>query len=219
MTPTEISIELLKAYYQSKNEEIPAQHSLILSEIFESSLPFLEKIKALDGAVVKLQIPDDIGELLFDLLLFHFFSEDSQRLDEHFFESKDWQKIEDTIIDRGTELMNILLYLQEGRDAGISVSLDDYIDEYLIGEDDFDADEHEVYEAIIKNRDEIVTGDLQTMVEIANCNLDSPLENQLLPILFFFETKAKLNVKQDLILKSGSDPSFQSAFLAALSSF
>ena len=219
MAPNEMTSELLSAYYKSKGEETPSQHCIAISEIVESAQNFTEKIKALDTEVAKLQIPDDIGELLFDILLFNFFSEDSQRLGEQFFESKDWQKIEDSIIDRGTELMNILLYLQECKDSGIKVTLDDYLDEYLIGEDELDKDELEVYEAIIKNRDEIVTSDSQTMIELANCNLDSPLGDQLLPILLFFETKDNLEIKHDLILKAGSNPPFQSCFLAVLSSF
>ena len=152
-------------------------------------------------------------------MLFNFFSEDSHRLGEQFFESKEWEQIEDVIIDRGTELMNILLYLQECKDSGIQFSIDDYLDEYLIGEDDFDSEEHEVYEAVIKNRDEIVLGDLDTMVEISKANTGSPLGDQLLPVLLFFETKNSMTKKQDIILKEGTNPAFQSAFLAVLSSF
>jgi hypothetical protein len=165
------------------------------------------------------KLPDDIGELLFDLLLYNFFSEDSQRLGESFFESKEWEQIEDVIIDRGTELMNILLYLQECKDSEIKFSIDDYLDEYLISEDDFDSEEYEVYEAVIKNRDSIVLGDLQTMLEISKANTSSPLGDQLLPVLLFFESKNSIQKKQDLILKEGSNPAFQSAFLAVLSSF
>ena len=111
------------------------------------------------------------------------------------------------------------LYLQECKDSDIKFSIDDYLDEYLIGEDDFDNEEHEVYEAVIKNRDEIVLGDLETMVEINKQNMDSPLIDQLLPILLFFEAKNSLEKKQELILKEGNNAAFQSAFLAVLSSF
>ncbi|MFM9944613.1 MAG: hypothetical protein ACKVQB_05210 [Bacteroidia bacterium] len=210
---------LLNAFYITKKEETPNLLIEKLSENFSSKDNFIKKIKALDSAIGEFKIPDDIGELLFDILLFNFFSEDSQRLGEQFFESKEWVQIEDVIIDRGTELMNILLYLQECKDSGIQFSIDDYLDEYLIGEDDFDSEEHEVYEAVIKNRDEIVLGDLDTMVEISKANAGSPLGDQLLPVLLFFETKNSIDKKQNLILKEGTNPAFQSSFLAVLSSF
>ena len=57
------------------------------------------------------------------------------------------------------------------------------------------------------------------MVEINKQNMDSPLNDQLLPILLFFEAKNSLEKKQELILKEGNNAAFQSAFLAVLSSF
>lgn len=221
MSATAISMTtaLLDAYFKAIKIETPLLLNEKLSEIFSSKDNFIKKIKALDTATGEFKLPDDIGELIFDLLLFNFFSEDSQRLGESFFEGKEWEQIEDVIIDRGTELMNILLYLQECQDSDIKFSIDDYLDEYLISEDDFDNEEHEVYEAVIKNRDEIVLGDLETMAAISNQNSDSPLNDQLLPILLFFEAKNSLDKKQELILKEGKNPVFQSAFLAVLSSF
>lgn len=221
MTTPAISMTeaLLNAYYKIKKEETPKLLIEKLGEVFSSKENFIKKIKALDSNIGEFKIPDDIGELIFDILLYNFFSEDSQRLGESFFESKEWEQIEEAIIDRGTELMNILLYLQECKDSDIKFSIDDYLDEYLISEDDFDTEEHEVYEAVIKNRDEIVLGDLETMAEISKANTNSQLGDQLLPVLLFFETKNSLDKKQDLILKEGTNPAFQSAFLAVLSSF
>jgi hypothetical protein len=57
------------------------------------------------------------------------------------------------------------------------------------------------------------------MLEISKANTSSPLGDQLLPVLLFFESKNSIQKKQDLILKEGSNPAFQSAFLAVLSSF
>ncbi len=210
---------LLNAFYKTKKEETPQLLIEKLSNIFPSKDSFIKKIKALDSAIDESKIPDEVGELIFDLLLYNFFSEDSKRLGESFFESKEWDQIEDAIIDRGTELMNLLLYLQECKDSGIQFSINDYLDEYLIAEDDFDNDEHEVYEAIIKNRDAIVEGNLQTMLQISRNNSNSQLEDQLLPILLFFESKSSVDKKQELILAEGSNPAFQSSFLAVLSSF
>jgi len=214
-----MSSALLEAYYKTTKEDLPAGLNNSLSEILNSKDPFIKKIKALDSFISNSKIPEDIGELLFDILLYNFFSEDSQRLGESFFESQEWEQIEDIIVDRGTELMNLLLYLQECKDSGIKFSIDDYLDEYLIGEDDFDNDEHEVYEAIIKNRDEIIEGDVQTMLEISKNNNSSQLGDQLFPILLFFESISSSAIKHEIIANSGTNAGFQSAFLATLEAF
>ena len=137
-TPISMTTALLDAYFKANKTETPLLLNEKLSEIFSSKDNFIKKIKSLDSTSSEFKLPNDIGELIFDLLLFNFFSEDSQRLGESFFEGKEWEQIEDVIIDRGTELMNILLYLQECKDSDIKFSIDDYLDEYLIGEDDFD---------------------------------------------------------------------------------
>ena len=215
----EMTEALLTAYFKTNKTETPPAIFDQIGEIFTSKDPFIKKIKALDFLIDENKISTDTGELMFDLLLYNFFSEDSHRLGESFFESKEWDQIEDVIIDRGTELMNILLYLQECKDSGIKFSLDDYLDEYLISEDDFNSEEHEVYEDIIKNRDSITEGDLQTILEISKSNPESALEDQLLPLMLFFKTDHNIEKKYDIIASSGTNPAFQNAFLAALSEF
>jgi len=215
----EMSEALLNAFYKSTNNEAPAGLNEQVETVMTSDDTFIQKVKGLDSITESFKIPNDVGELLFDVLLYNFFSEDSQRLGETFFEGEEWEQIEAAIIDRGSELMNILLYLQECQDSEINYSLDDYLDEYLVAEDDFDSEEHEVYEAILKNRDAIEEGDLQTMVEISQNNSDSALDDQLLPLLLFFKTEDSLDKKYEIIKSSGTNPGFQGAFLAALSHF
>jgi hypothetical protein len=211
-----ITNALLNAYYTSIQQETPANFKEKLGALYLSDEPFLKKIKQLDLLIEEFKLQDDVGELVFDVLLYNFFSEDSQRLGESFFESKEWEQIESSIIERGTEMMNLMLYLSECNDSNIESSLDDYLDEYLTGEEDFDTEEFEVYEAIIKNRDAIVEGDLQTIVEIAEKNSNSMLFDQLLPIMVFFETQSEVDEKFETIRQSGTNPSFQNAFLAVL---
>lgn len=211
-----ISNALLNAYYSSINQETPVNIKEKLGALYVSDEPFLKKIKQLDQLIEEFKLKEDAGELVFDVLLYNFFSEDSQRLGESFFDSKEWEQIEGSIMDRGTEMMNLMLYLSECNDSNIESSLDDYLDEYLTGEEDFDTEEFEVYEAIIKNREAIVEGDLKTIVEIANKNSNSMLFDQLLPIMVFFETQSEVDEKFETIRLYGSNPSFQNPFLAVL---
>lgn len=211
-----ITNALLNAYYSNINQEAPTNFKEKLGALYLSDESFLKKIKQLDSLLEEYKIQEDVGELVFDVLLYNFFSEDSQRLGETFFESKEWEQIEGSIMDRGTEMMNLMLYLSECNDSNIESSLDDYLDEYLTGEEDFDTEEFEVYEAIIKNRESIVEGDLKTIVEIAKKNSNSMLFDQLLPIMVFFETQSEIDEKFETIRLSGTNPSFQNAFLAVL---
>lgn len=211
-----ISNALLNAYYSSINQETPVNIKEKLGALYVSDEPFLKKIKQLDQLIEEFKLKEDAGELVFDVLLYNFFSEDSQRLGESFFDSKEWEQIEGSIMDRGTEMMNLMLYLSECNDSNIESSLDDYLDEYLTGEEDFDTEEFEVYEAIIKNREAIVEGDLKTIVEIAGKNSNSMLFDQLLPIMVFFETQSEVDEKFETIRLYGSNPSFQNPFLAVL---
>lgn len=211
-----ISNALLNAYFASINQETPVNIKEKLGALYASDEPFLKKIKQLDLLIEEFKIKEDAGELVFDVLLYNFFSEDSQRLGESFFDSKEWEQIEGSIMDRGTEMMNLMLYLSECNDSNIESSLDDYLDEYLTGEEDFDTEEFEVYEAIIKNRESIVEGDLKTIVEIANKNNNSMLFDQLLPIMVFFETQSEVDEKFETIRLYGTNPSFQNPFLAVL---
>jgi len=210
---------ILGAYFKHLKTLVSTGLTEKINELLLSDDPFKKKVDILDSIIKEHNIKEDIGELMFDVLLYNFFSEDSQRLGESFFESKEWEKMEDSIIERGTELLNILLYLQECKDSEIRYSIDDYLDEYLMTEEDLDQEEHEVYEAVIKNRETIAEGDLQTMVEISNNNPDSELGDQLLPFLLFFEMQSGITKKFELIDENGSNPGFQSSFLAALNVF
>ena len=44
-------------------------------------------------------------------LLINFLNEDIRKLEEDYLDSPEWEKIEESTIDRGTELLNLLLYL------------------------------------------------------------------------------------------------------------
>src|SRR6476661_3738143 len=98
-------------------EGVSAQKELsLLQDLFNSQLDFMSKVDAMDKIFEDSQQLDAIKELTFDLLLINFFSEDSKTLDENYLESPEWEKIEDETIDRGTELLNLLLYLKECED-------------------------------------------------------------------------------------------------------
>lgn len=212
----QMSDALLSAYSSGFNPPQPVTWKDEWFEVLRSAEDIARKIRALDQILSNHNIPEDIGEMLFDLLLFQFFSEDQMRLDESYFESPAWEKVEQIMMDRGTELLNILLYLQECKDNEIHPSLDDYLDEYLAMDIDFDSGEMEIYEPILKNREILAQGNLDVCLRIAGQNPDALLGDQLLPVLVFFEEESAPQQKYNFLKAHGTNPVFQTAFLSVL---
>ncbi len=143
------------------NQNLPT--SLILEEknqglldelirIFSLEKDFMEKVAALDETIEAHPGFRTIQEFLFDLLMINFFSSDQDRYEEDYLESPAWQEIEDETIDRGTEMLNLFLYLRECKEEEIEPSLSDYLEEFLLVEEEDFQDEHEIYEDVIAHQ-------------------------------------------------------------------
>ncbi|UIR57018.1 hypothetical protein LZQ00_04190 [Sphingobacterium sp. SRCM116780] len=120
--------------------------------VFDTDGKYIDKLALLDEAFDDYPLFDELREVYVDLLLMNFFSTDVQKLEEDYLDSEEWEKIEDETIDRGTELLNIFLYLRECKDDEIEPDLDDYLKEFLLVDEDEFQDEHEIYEDIIANQ-------------------------------------------------------------------
>lgn len=123
-----------------------------LQEAFDKEVPFMDKVQALDEAFDDHQRFEELREIYFDLLMVNFFTEDVQKLEEDYLDSPEWEAIEEDTIDRGTELLNMFLYLKECADDNIEPSLDDYLKEFLLVEEDEFQDEYVIYEKVIANQ-------------------------------------------------------------------
>ena len=123
-----------------------------LSAAFEGDNAFMEKVSAVDSAFDDHQKFEELREYSFDLLMINFFAEDVQKLEADYLESVEWEAIEEETIDRGSELLNILLYLKECADDEIEPSLDDFLKEFLLVEEDEFQDEYAIYEKVIANQ-------------------------------------------------------------------
>src|SRR2546428_7859157 len=82
-----------------------------LENVFNAEVGFKAKMKAMDEVFDSHPEFANLREVSFDLLLINFFNSDAKKLQEDYLESPEWMKIEDETIDRGTELLNLFLYL------------------------------------------------------------------------------------------------------------
>ncbi|SFT17075.1 hypothetical protein [Sphingobacterium wenxiniae] len=123
-----------------------------LQAAFEQEAAFMDKVEALDQVFDDYQSFEELREIYFDLLMINFFVDDVQKLEEDYLDSPEWEEIEEQTIDRGTELLNIFLYLNECADEDVEPSLDDYLKEFLLVEEDEFQDEYNIYEKVIANQ-------------------------------------------------------------------
>jgi len=157
-----------------------------LSSAFEGDKAFMEKVSALDAAFDNHQNFEELREYSFDLLMINFFAEDVQKLEADYLESAEWEAIEEETIDRGSELLNILLYLKECADDEIEPSLDDFLKEFLLVEEDEFQDEYTIYEKIIANQI-LVESSYQEIANVAETlDEEEEIAELFYPIISFF---------------------------------
>jgi len=189
------------------------------TEVFSAQDNFLAKVGALDDVFDDNPKIDALREVFFDLLLINFFSEDVKKLEDDYLETKEWESIEEETLDRGTELLNLLLYLNECADEDIEPDLEDYLKEFLLVDEDEFQDEHRIYEPVIENQilmESSVTEIGRTANTIAE---DSEIKEIFYPLMcFFYNTRPSQQDKED-IAKNAPDKGFDMAVLEILANF
>jgi hypothetical protein len=187
-----------------------------IQEAFKIEKPYLEKVEYLDRVFDDFIHFDDLREIFFDLLLINFFTVDAEKLETDYLESPEWERIEDQTIDRGTELLNVLLYLRECKDEKISPELDDFLKEFLLVEEDEFQDEHRIYEPFIENQI-LVDSDFKGIAAVAE-KLDPEQEvaDLFYPVMCFFSEPEPTEEQFDEYVKSSKNKSFDAAVLALI---
>ncbi|MGI4020301.1 MAG: hypothetical protein ACRYFA_02240 [Janthinobacterium lividum] len=165
--------------------------------VFGSELKFLQKVNAMDEVFNSNPKLEHLREIFFDLLLVNFFSADVKKLDEDYLDSPEWEKIEEETLDRGTEMLNVLLYLNECEDEGIEPELSDYLTEFLLVDEDEFQDEHRIYEPVIANQILMDSG----IEEIGNVARNMPEDEEIKELFYplmclFYDTEPSEETKK-----------------------
>lgn len=157
-----------------------------LVRVFEKEETYLEKVAAMDEVFDTNPDYEALREVTFDLLLINFFTEDVQKLEEDYLESEEWEDIEEETLDRGTELLNVLLYIKECEDEGLEPELDDFLREFLLVDEDEFQDEHRIYEEVIANQI-LIDSSLDEVARVAKGLPEfSELKELFYPMMAFF---------------------------------
>jgi hypothetical protein len=128
---------------------------------------------------------EPLSEIIFDLLMVQFLAAEPHK--ETYFDSPEWQHIEDETISRGTELLNLLLYISDANEADAEISLDDFLNEFLLVDTDEFQDEYKIYEELIRNT-ELMEAELSSVKQIQSAmKEDAELKDIFTPLVLFFQ--------------------------------
>jgi hypothetical protein len=204
-------VALIQHYSADNKQELIHQLSDVL---FDTNLPFLERSKNLDAWIADHPTLEELADVLFDLLMVHFLSEEMH--EPEYFDSPAWNEIEDKTLDKGSEMLNVFLYLSDAKDNEVEPHLDDFLTEFLlVGEDEFQ-DEYRIYESLIVNED-ILDADLAGIRDVQKTvKSDTGLQEYFVPLVFFFQYAEGIADKGEW--ETGLD-SFESAILHTLIAF
>lgn len=199
-----------------KKEYSAEQLNAEVLNAFEGDPNFIQKLAKLDEVMDNYPYAESIREILVDMLFIHFFSTDAQRLEEDYLDSKEWEAIEDETIDRGTELLNLFLYLKECNEEEEEPELGHFLKEFLLIDEDEFQDEYEIYEQVIANQ---MLVEAETS-EIARIYKSIPEEDEIKPVFYalmtFFANPIFDKQEWDNYLKFSDNKPYDAASLAGI---
>jgi hypothetical protein len=191
----------------------------VFGDVFASHHNFLVKVDLLDEVFNDHPQMEALREVFFDLLLINFFSADVKKLEEDYLDSPEWEDIEEQTLDRGTELLNLLLYLNECEDEDIEPELEDYLKEFLLVDEDEFQDEYRIYEPVITHQVLMESPVAEISKVASKLPEDSELKELFYPLMCFFQNINPSVEEKNAIADKAIDKEFDMAVLQILISF
>jgi hypothetical protein len=174
---------LIQRFCQESKIEMPNIQAL--EETFKNELSFREKWKNFEAWFEQHPALESLEPYGFDLLLAHYIGSENSNLPEDYFESEEWADIEDEMGDRGSEWLNLLVYLEDCKMNEIEPELDDFLHDFLLVEEDEFQDEHELYEPLIILQGSIGE-DADTLIKACHAVEANELGPLLTVLILFF---------------------------------
>ncbi|WP_293300145.1 hypothetical protein [Pedobacter sp. UBA4863] len=201
----------------NKIASIELTHKLL--GVFEADADFMDKVAQFDEVFDEYPKFEELRETFFDLLMINFFTSDVNKLEADYLDSKEWEAIEDKTIDRGTELLNLLLYINECHDEQIKPELEDFLKEFLLVDEDEFQDEFHIYEDLISNQ-QLAETSIQEICENAKIlNLAEEMEELFVPFMAFFLQPAASEQAFKDFEKYSNNKAFDASVYSLITSF
>ncbi|MEJ7558801.1 MAG: hypothetical protein WKF66_10875 [Pedobacter sp.] len=181
----------------SGTDSVKLEEALV--EVFSKDLGFIEKLEEFDEVFDEYPSFEQLREVYFDLLMINFFASDINKLEEDYLDSEEWADIEEETIERGTELMNLLLYINECRDEKIAPELGDFLKEFLLVEEDEFQDEFHIYEDLISNQQLVESSVEDICSHKGMIDVSEEMEELFVPFMVFFhQPESSIQVIKEL---------------------
>lgn len=190
-----------------------------LLAVFEQNANFLDKVEAFDAVFDEHPKFEDLREVFFDLLMINFFSCDVQELEDDYLETPEWADIEEQTIDRGTELLNLLLYIKDCHDEEIEPELGDFLKEFLLVDEDEFQDEFHIYEDLIDNQQLAETSVEDICKTAGKLDLGEEMESLFVPFMTFFNQPIANEQTANELAEFSSNKSFDAAVYTLITNF
>jgi hypothetical protein len=147
---------------------------------------------------------EDLREYLIDLCVIQLLTElEEDDEEEDAFDSPEWIEIEEATADRGTELLNVLIYTKDCKISEADPDLEDFLYEFLLADEEDFQDELAIYEPFVKNLD-LIEAPLKTLVLAGNNQRDNELRELFTPMMLFFRDEEAVPGKLTLALLENS---------------
>ncbi|NCD70084.1 hypothetical protein [Mucilaginibacter agri] len=203
----------------NKYQPVEATAEARFDEAFSSDKDFLTKVDDVDAVFDDMPQLEPLREVFFDMLMINFFSEDVKKLEEDYLETEEWEDIEEQTLERGTEMLNLLLYLNECQDEEIEPSLEDYLKEFLLVDEDEFQDEYRIYEPVIANQI-LIESPVSEIKRVAlEIDIESELKELFYPMMVFFQDVQNGESSPEDFKANAVDIAFDSAAYAILDTF
>lgn len=192
------AIQALEALLQH-HEGVSKEAFSNFEKLFENTDDFLVKVKSFDQLIDQHNVLKDVEEYMFDLLMVYHL--ENHQKDEDYFDTKEWLDIEDKTIERGTELLNLFLYISESKETDAEISLEDFLHEFLLVDEDEFQDEHRIYEPLIEYT-ELGEAEMESIRDIeTNISPSSEIKDLFVPIVLFFQNADNTSIEQSVYTK------------------
>lgn len=190
-----------------------------LSSAFKSNQDFMAKVAAVDKVIDAHPKLEELREYIIDLLFIHFFTDDVKKLEEDYLDSPEWEAIEEETLDRGSELLNVLLYLKECQDEDIEPELSDFLKEFLLVDEDEFQDEYRIYEPVIANQILLESSAAEITKVGKDIAEDTEIKDLFYAIMCFFQNPYPSVVEQEEVLAASQNPASDLAVYQLLLNF
>jgi len=164
------------------------------ADLLRQTDDLMRDVKSLDALVQQFGWLEAYKEYLFDLVYVAWLSKQEEEGQDDWMDSPEWQQVEDQVAERGTEMLHILMYLQEVRDSDMKATLDDFIEGYLTDDELEFQDDLEVYEELIANRDWLDLTYVEMVAKTEAIEEETALPELFTPLFCFFKSPEKTQI-------------------------